>query len=273
MSAPQSSTTKGDRMKCRNVRIRGGSLLMFVVLCALAMSPVRAGASSQTTPDPADLAPPAMGDREPDFAAYAGVKQAVVRTYMADFDAIAADHATPGATPEEATPGAVSPEFRDMGMMLMLGTAIEFDTPANAESAFPGLTREVEQNAQFEIGGDTSKFVPVTIDGVGQEAKAFSLTVAADSFGSAGFLILTRQENVIFSVYGMSLNGEAEAATTAFATKLASGAIGSGEPELNSDGTSTGGIWEVFPPARDPSLSGLVPLVDAQVYPKPDATS
>ncbi|MGI8486878.1 MAG: hypothetical protein ACR2OU_21795 [Thermomicrobiales bacterium] len=213
----------------------------------------------------------------PDLAAYSGVKQAVVRTYMADFDAIQANAAaSPASTPVSATPagatpedGAVAPEFDNLGMMLIIGTVIEFDTATSAETSFPGLAQEIEKNAQTEIGSDSSKFEPVTVDGVGQESKAFSLKVAADSFGSEGFLIVARQENVIFSIYGMSLHGAASTATTTFATKLVSGTIGSDAPKPELDGMSTGGIWDVFPPKGDASLGGLVPLDDGQIYPNP----
>lgn len=262
-------------MQYRKVRVRRSALWVFVSLCALLMGPVGVAAMSQATPAPSGTASSETSPDAPDLAAYTGVRQAVIRTYMADFDAIQAN-ASPASTPAAATPadatpedGAVAPEFNDLGMMLMLGTVIEFDNSTSAESSFPGLVQEFEKNAQTEIGSDSSRFEPATIDGVGQESQAFSLKVAADSFGSAGFLIVARQENVIFSVYGMSLHGEAETATTAFATKLVAGTIGNSEPAFEMDGTSTGGIWDVFPPKGDSSLGGLVPLADGQIYPEP----
>ena len=268
-------------MQYRRVRVRRSALWVFVSLCALLMGPGGVAAMSQATPAPSGTASTSADTSldYPDLAAYSGVKQAVVRTYMADFDAIRANAtaaaspaSTPvAATPSEATPGddEIAPEFNDLGMMLMLGTVIEFDNSTSAESAFPGLAQEIKKNAQTEIGSADSKFEPATVDGVGQESQAFSLTVAADSFGSEGFLVVARQDNVIFSVYGMALHGEAKAATTAFATKLVSGAIGSDASRIEMDGTSTGGIWDVFPPKGDASLGGLVPLADGQIYPEP----
>ncbi|MGI8404966.1 MAG: hypothetical protein ACR2OE_09435 [Thermomicrobiales bacterium] len=261
-------------MKDRRVRVRGSgrALWMLVSLCAVMMIPVQVAAMSQATPAPSETVATPSGTDFPDFAAYPGVKQAVARTYMADFDAIAvdasADQATPGATPELATPGEVAPEFNGLGMLFILGTVIEFDTPANADSAFPGLVKEIQRNTQLGIGSEDSPLTPVALDGVGQESKAFSLTVPADSFGSAGFLVISRRENVIYSTFGMALHGDAHAETVAFATKLVSGTIGSGEPVFKENGTSTGGIWEVYPPKGDTSLGGLVPLADGNLFPE-----
>jgi hypothetical protein len=261
-------------MKYRRAHARRSALWVVFSLCALLMVPGGVAAMDQATPDPSGTAttPPSEESASdfPDLAAYPGVKQAVARSYMADFEAIQAA-ASPASTSTDATPadGEILPEFRDLGVMLMLGYVIEFDTATSAESAFPGLVEDFDTSSQIEIGSENTKFMRVPVEGVGQEAQGFSLTVTADMFGSDSFLIVARQENLIFSVYGMSLNGEVKSGTIAFATKLASGTIGSDAPKFDWDGASTGGIWDVFPPKGDASLGGLVPVSDGQIYPNP----
>ncbi len=263
-------------MKYHRLHVRRSALWVFVSLCALLMGPGGVAAMSQATPESSGTPVAGTSPDYPDVAAYPGAKLAVIRSYMPDYEAISAKaspEVSPESTPVGATPEgpAVDPQFKDLGMMFILSTVIEFDKASSAESAFPGLVQEIESNAQTEIGSAESPFVPAKIDGIGQEAKAFSLTVAPGSFGSAGFLIVARQENVVYSVYGMALHGEAAPATTAFTTKLVSGTIGRNAPVFRENGTSTGGIWDVFPREGDASLGELLPFADGQIYQRPAA--
>jgi hypothetical protein len=47
------------------------------------------------------------------------------------------------------------------------------------------------------------------------------------------------------------------------AATMAAREPGDGAPQFNADGTSTGGLWDLFPPADDPALEHLMSFSDA----------
>jgi hypothetical protein len=172
-----------------------------------------------------------------------------------------------------STPGAEMPELPEL-LGLSVGV-LRFDNSDNAESGFDRMADELVKSANesMEEGDDSGTPVaPITVDqqdvdGIGDEAKSMSAALEEEDGTYFSYGIIAREGEFVYLLIGDGSADPSEAINN-----LAKGMIdrdpGDGDGTFNDDGTSTGGLWDVFPANDDPALGGLMNGGDEILYPE-----
>jgi hypothetical protein len=213
------------------------------------------------------LAPVSAQDEEDefDFNDLSGIQNGVGRYYYADYSAMYDAMATPGA------------EMPELPALLGLSVGVlQFDNDDNAGSGFDKLYEELVKSANQSLADEAASMgtptTPVTVDendvdGVGDQAKSMSAVVEEADGTYYSYGLVAREGEYLYLVIGNGSSDPSEAINN-----LAKGMIdrdpGDGDGTFNEDGTSTGGLWDLFPADDDPALGGLLNGGDEIIYPE-----
>ena len=241
-------------MKLRMIAL----VAMLALFGVIARGPVSVAAATTAQ----DTATPAAGDGNLDVSKLDGIEQGVSRSYMGDMSALMGGMGTPGAD------ASATPDFTSLGLFSMDGAIFRFSDDAKAKAAFGTLsdevTRSLSNDAKVQLKDES-------VDGLGDNTKAFSGAVEAQGISTSVFVIMTQKDQFIYFTTGISFSkdaNEVKDSTVNFTKALIDGKAGDGEGTVNADGTSTGGLWDKFPKADNEVLKGLKPMADQQIYPK-----
>jgi hypothetical protein len=208
----------------------------------------------------------AQDDEEFDLDQLDGIQRSVGRFYYADFGAMAEAMGTPVA--EDA------PQTLVDGLSVAV---MEFDNDDNADKAFDRIYDELLISATESNDGEVDDLgTPVAavdvseedVDDLGDDAKAF--TVVSEDEGGAynSFALITRDGEYLYMVIAYG-SGDASDAIQQYTEDMMDRDAGDGDGTFNEDGTSTGGLWDVFPGADNALLVGLVTGGDQILFPIP----
>lgn len=179
-----------------------------------------------------------------DDASSIGMESGFMRVYMAD--------------PSAATPAAE-------GVLGVMVAGFEFDEASTAEDSFEefscgfaGGFMGTEDVANCEDLADAG-FTVADVDGIGDQA--IEVTGEADISGPTPVSMLAVQsDNYLFVV--ITLGTEEAGVSDDMAKFIADADASDAEVELNEDGTSTGGFYDMLPQEGDAEVEGLLPVSD-----------
>lgn len=177
------------------------------------------------------------------------------RLYAANPDDLFPE-ATPGAEPAATPP------------LVAVVQAYEYESDEDAESSFESVNQVfIEQissssNAEFEV---------VDVDDLGDEAVQSTGTIDASGFEVPLTTMLVRQDNIIFMAATGTLDESSGEAAGAFMDHMLNAEVSDSTVEFNADGTSTGGIFDVFPSEGDDVMRGMT--ISADTFAKADSAT
>ncbi|CAN5584614.1 hypothetical protein BH09CHL1_BH09CHL1_24600 [soil metagenome] len=213
----------------------------------------------------------AQDDEEFDLDQLEGIQRSVGRFYYSDFGMSEAM----GTPASEDTP---TPLVDGLSVAIM-----EFDNDDNADTSFDRLYDELlisatESNEEDvdDLGTPIAALdvSEVDVDGLGDDAKAF--TVAGDDAEGAfnSYALITRDGEYLYMVIAYG-SGDASEAIQQYTEDMMDRDAGDGDGTFNEDGSSTGGLWDIFPGADNALLVGLLSGGDQILFPigTPEADS
>lgn len=196
-----------------------------------------------------------------DLSQFEGIEYGVSRSWSIDFSAMM--EMTPASDDEDP--------FASMtGIFLIGGVVLEFEDDDNAESAFDLFDEHGEESlsADLEEGATLEKD---EVDALGDQALAFVAISEDEEFGGTyRYLIIRDGEYLLVSIVAGTTE-EDMAVADEFAEAMLDNLDGqSGVGEFSEDGTSSDGLWDVFPSGDEDMFEGLVPVGDEIIYPEPE---
>ena len=196
---------------------------------------------------------PASGDFN--FKDLDGFQRGAGRTYMGDISALF------GSLDALATPGAevATPDFSQLGLFLLGGFVAQFDSSDNASAGFDKLADQITQGSQED---EDLTFTETQVDTLGDKTKAFSGQYSEEGIDGTAMVIMTQKGDFIYAAVAVSFGSDPTDAVTSFITDMTNNKPGEGDGTFKDDGTSTGGLWDVFPSSDADYLKGLTPMSD-----------
>ena len=184
-----------------------------------------------------------------------GFQRGAGRTYIGDISVLF------GGLDAAATPGAdiATPDISQLGLFMIGGFVVEFDNGDNASSGLDTLADQITQSTGDE---EDFTFSETKIDDIGDKTKAFSGDYSSDGIDGKALVILTQKGEYVYAAVAISFGSDPTDAVTSFVTDMANATPGDGDGTFSEDGTSTGGLWDVFPAADADYLKGLTPMSD-----------
>jgi hypothetical protein len=223
-----------------NQVLRLNGLLVLVALLAGWQSPALAQEAS-----------PAGGG---EVTTLEGLREAIGRQYAVEVDALPAS--TAAGTPESAM---AVPEI-----FFVTARIVAFDTGDHAATAFEqsidGAMSEVEA-----LGISEAQVTADDIPGMGDQAHAVTMHSTRDGVDGYLRLLFVREGSALYIISVIASTEEGTGIAGKLATVMLAREASDEEPTFNADGTSTGGLWAIFPDADDPVLAGLIVLGDQQL--------
>lgn len=221
---------------------------LIAVIAVLLLGLLAAPVSAQT---PAAQSIPPIDEFE-------GIQAAVSRTYGLDVEAMLA--ATPDLGPEDFNQGVNSASVM----------ALQFDSAENAAAAMQVFRAGIGDQLLLMGQAGTPTITDEDIENVGTQASATTLHTDTDDFETWYRFVLVQDGEYFFVI--SSLAGASE--YTSVADSLAEYVVTTGEVHgeeaiFVADGASSGGLWDLMPPAGDPALQGLIAVVDETLFPAP----
>jgi hypothetical protein len=128
----------------------------------------------------------------------------------------------------------------------------------------------------------TEQLVVLGLDGAGleeteagfsaDEAVAYAAEVEGEEGTFSVAVTVARSGSRIVTVAAITTSDEdALALADSLAQAVIEAKAGEETATFSDEGTSTGGVWEMFPVTGDDVLAGMEPVDDRQMYPEPDA--
>lgn len=151
-------------------------------------------------------------------------------------------------------------------LVVITAHLFRFDNDGHAREAYEAVT---ENPSEALLGGGESgeegpEIEEAEIDDLGDRAYAIWLSATHAEDGVTGHFRALYVQDGEFLLLVTAIAGTEDA--TAYADDIArvmtERDAGDGEAATSDDGTSTGGIWDKFPPAGDEAVEGLIPFRD-----------
>lgn len=164
-----------------------------------------------------------------------------------------------------------TPESSDEPQVGYLAASIiQFDTEAHAEESFGIVVAGVQETPVDEATPDVHFFVSADFGGeLGDERVALQ---PADASWAPISALIVREGSLIYLVVGTAMQGDPSATIVALTETTLTRPAGSGSASLVADGTSSGGLWDKFPPASDPTVASLTVVSDTDPLTNEDAS-
>ena len=201
----------------------------------------------QGAPTLAQEASPASGAES--VATLEGMQEAIGRQYSADPEA------------PEASPAS---KHASAGVLFVTARIVAFDTSEHAATAYAGTIADAADQVDA-LGIADAQITAEDIAEVGDEAHAVSMTsTGSGGTGSIRLLFILDGER-LYVLTAIAGSEEGATITDAIGQAMLEREPGNDAPRFDPDGTSTGGLWAIFPETDDPVLDGLVASADQQL--------
>lgn len=215
-------------------------VLAGITMLATALhAPLQGAAQATPTESDADIA---------DFNDLDGFQRGASRTYVSE--AIAESGGVATADPQVP------------GLVALSAIVVEYDTDANAARAFDWARADFQKTLVEDNGVE---IVEREIAPIGDKAGAFAGTFSVEEGDGTIVVVIVQKGTLIYADFAFSIASEPLEEATALLRDMMSRAPGPGEGDYADDGTSTGGLWEVFP-TEGSYLEGLTPDSDDVLY-------
>lgn len=181
-----------------------------------------------------------------------GYQRGVSRVWMGDFTALLSGVTASG-----------TPDLNSLGLFMVGGSVAEFDSSDHAGSAIGTLVDEVGKALTADESGITLK----ETDGeqIGDQSKTFTGSISEQGMDGQLTMIVAQKGNLLYMGFGMGLGSDPSAAVSSLVKDMTENQPGDGDGTFNADGTSTGGLWDVFPANDADYLKGLKPMSDSDL--------
>ena len=154
------------------------------------------------------------------------------------------------------------------GIYEMSALVYEFDSADHATSAYTevkGLLVEFVTGMQAEAGEATPDIAAEDMTGVGDVAYVVDAHTPTQTYDGYSRIAMVQAGTLLFVVDASSTTAEGLDTVNALLDYMTTEGQKGGDVDFADDGTSTGGLWDVLPPAGHASLNGLIPSRDADV--------
>ncbi len=213
------------------------------------------------------IAPVSAQDSEEEFDLnqLEGLQSGVGRFYYGDMSALMGGMmGTPSADTQ-------MPE----NLLVGLSAAVfKFDGDDNAKKGMNTLVDELKKSMVAEMGDEgtpTAEIQETDVKDIGDEAKGASTTIDEGGMSMSAYLLMVRSGDTLIFLAGNG-TGNIQDTINNIGKTMADRDAGDGDGTFNEDGTSTGGLWDVFPPADDENLNGLTNGGDEIIFPEDAGT-
>jgi hypothetical protein len=199
------------------------------------------------------------------FEGLEGLQQVINRYYGPDMDAMMNGMLTPPAEGTEV------PSMDDvMANSSYVSTVVmKYDNDDHAENGFNAYFDASKQQIEAD---DSSTSEEVDVDDLGDEAKAIKGTIDDGDTTTNFFSILVRDGEFNYVAIAIASSDAVEQQATDIMKALLDNEPGDGDGTFNADGTSSGGLWDLFPVNGDAELGTLVVSGDEISFPAPEGT-
>lgn len=180
-----------------------------------------------------------------------GYQRGVGRIWMGDISALLGGLGTPGAE---------TPDINNLGLFMLIGMVAEFDNSDHASGAFGTLGDELTKSLASEDSGIALQ----ESDGekIGDQSKTYTGKVSEEGIEGQLTMVIVQKGKYVYASFGMGLGSDPSDAVNSLAKDLTDGKPGDGDGTFNDNGTSTGGLWDIFPSNDADYLKGLTPSTD-----------
>ncbi|MGC4189828.1 MAG: hypothetical protein QM589_01160 [Thermomicrobiales bacterium] len=192
-----------------------------------------------------------------DFNKLDGFQRGAGRTYMGDLSSLFGGLDTLG------TPGAEieTPDVSELGLFMIGGFVVQFDNSDHASSSLDKITDEMTQGSDDE----DFTFSEKDIDKIGDKSKAYTGSYSDEGIDGTAVAIIAQKGEYVYAVVAISFGSDPTDDATSFVKDMTDKKPGDGDGTFNADGTSTGGLWDVFPASDADYLKGLAPMADVDL--------
>lgn len=151
------------------------------------------------------------------------------------------------------------------------GAVLEFDTGEHATAAYGTIREFIETEDALGLGATASDLEIEELDDLGDSAVALSGSVADATVSGYLRYILVQDGTWVYYTVAMSTDADAASIADDIVAHIdAQDDDASGVGEVNENGGSTGGLWDLLPDPDDDLFEGMVPGGDNVLYPVED---
>lgn len=145
-----------------------------------------------------------------------------------------------------------TPEASTEMPLTVIVQAYELEDADVAEEALPYVEQLMKEELEPIVGQPLES---EEVDDLGDNATRSSATIDQNEMSINVSLILVQQDETIYVVGSVVMNGDADQMATDVMEFMLDGEAGdAADVEFNEDGTSTGGYFDVFPAEEDAEL-------------------
>jgi len=194
--------------------------------------------------------------------------------------AIPATAQTPDATPagdelagleyyagrQYAPDPAVGIDRENPGVFQVSARVYLFDSQENADARWDSTIKSEIVESDIPTGSDNVEFEEAEVDDLGD--RAFVTTLAATTpEGDTGYfrLLYVQEGTALYIVSAIAGSEEAIAIVDTIALEIVEREPGEGDGTFQEDGSSSGGVWDIFPATGDEVLDGLIAFADYEI--------
>lgn len=141
-----------------------------------------------------------------------------------------------------------------------------FDSEEHANAGWESTVSSTAIASDVPTESDKVAYEELDIEGLGDRAWATTLSAETPE-GDTGYfrLIYVQDGEMLYTLSAIAGSAEPTLVTDEMAAYMVDAEAEDDEARFNEDGTSTGGIWDLLPPADDPMLGDLVAFLDAEM--------
>jgi hypothetical protein len=152
------------------------------------------------------------------------------------------------------------------GLFQVSARVYVFDTEENADARWDSTIESTIVESDIPSGSDNVEFEEAEIDDLGDRAWVTTLAATTPEGDTGYFRLLYVQEGTsLYVVSAIAGSDDATAIGDDIAREIVEREPGDGEGTFREDGTSTGGIWDIFPATGDDVLDGIIAFADYEV--------
>lgn len=141
-----------------------------------------------------------------------------------------------------------------------------FDSEEHANAGWESTVNSTAIESDVPTESDKVAYEEIDIEGLGDRAWATTLSAETPQGDTGYFRLLYVQDGeMLYTLSAIAGSEEPTLVTDEIAAYMVDAEAGGGEAQLNEEGTSSGGVWDLLPPSDDPMLGDLVAFLDAEL--------
>lgn len=141
-----------------------------------------------------------------------------------------------------------------------------FDSEEHADAGWESTVSSTAIQSDVPMDSDKVEYEEIEVEGIGDRAWATTLSAETPE-GDTGYfrLIYVQDGDMLYTINAIAGSAETTMVTDELATMMVDAEPGDGDVQFNEDGTSTGGVWDLFPAGDDALPGELQAFADAEL--------